>query len=240
MTMSTSPGELDQNTSSTQVNIYARMSDTLVDLTLSVASEAPHMLPMPAPGTHLVFQLVYHMPPSNSHDGLQNTSGRKSLRYRVEDLGSVIIGGSHTGGMQTLKPRQDNESDDDMEEADADSDADCMDQDNGMNISQKRQGESRKQRTLSDAKFVIGDRIIVAILAPRKDGSVASASSAVRDDERQRPGPMMSSRRTPRRGGRGGDMGSRDQAMPRLGDWRKGEALQERWPRAGGRERGRR
>ncbi|KAI5457830.1 Sin3 associated polypeptide p18-domain-containing protein [Mariannaea sp. PMI_226] len=142
-------------------------------------------------------------------------------RYAVEDLGSIIIETSESGA----------ETSDDvnMEEHGADKES------------------SSNDKTLKDARFVVGDYISCAILPPLSDGSVAPASNA----RREIPAPPGG--RGAFRGGfqgrengfgRGGTRGGRDgwrhntgSGFP-MGEWRRGERLPD-GPASRSRGRGR-
>lgn len=121
-------------------------------------------------------------------------------RYLSKDLGSVVIG-----------PRESSEED----------------QSNGAGAG-ARAGPFRLQgndadKTLQEARFVIGDYVDCAILPPMEDGSVALPLIGGR-------GPNVGAMRAFRepgfgggRGGRGGGRGGGERIPP--GDWRRGERI---------------
>ncbi|KAK8012386.1 hypothetical protein PG991_009761 [Apiospora marii] len=164
-----------------------------------------------------------------------NVIGRRGGRFMVKDLGSLVIGDGGPG----LDP----------------DDAECAKQ---IDLS------SDADKTLADARFVVGDYISVAILPPLGDGSVPPASSArmgrgagageagrVRDRFSGVGGGPGGARdrengfgggRLGRSRGRGGGPGRHDDfgrvGVP-MGEWRRGERLPDA-PSAGrGRGRGR-
>ncbi|ORY70052.1 Sin3 associated polypeptide p18-domain-containing protein [Pseudomassariella vexata] len=153
-------------------------------------------------------------------------------RYLVKDLGSVVLGDGGPG----LDP-SDVAAEKQLEGADA-------------------------AKTLSDARFVVGDFVSVAILPPLSDGSVAPATSARmgrgvgagearaivgvspivasardRDRDREMDTQIGFGMRTGRGRGRGGIDGfGRGRGFPE-GEWRRGERLPDAPIRARGRGR---
>lgn len=129
-------------------------------------------------------------------------------RYLSKDMGSVILGAS------------------DRKEENNDS------RENGGAPGRRRFQEDDADKTLADARFVIGDYIDCAILPPLEDGSVAPPisgrgtvpSSALGGGMRAfggpGPGPSRENGYSGRRGsGRGNGIPS--------GDWKRGERLPE-------------
>lgn len=96
-----------------------------------------------------------------------------------------------------------------------------------------------EDKTLGDAKFVVGDYISCAILPPLNDGYIAPSSRAwleqpqtTREGRRtqhmsaQEPRNHLSGQREDGRGGRGGHRGgSIGSGVFPSGDWRRGEQL---------------
>ncbi|KAI1110764.1 hypothetical protein F5Y14DRAFT_342443 [Nemania sp. NC0429] len=163
----------------------------------------------------------------------QDTRGPVSAtKYTVKELGSVVIGDGGPG----LDP----------EDVDAERHLDDTDPD----------------KTLGDARFVVGDYISCAILPPLPDGSVAPASSARMGrgtgagesrlavgrapdgPARERDMPFPRHGRGGAGIGRGGyehfnnSRGPRGGGVP-SGEWRRGERLPEMPPGGRGRNRGR-
>ena len=107
----------------------------------------------------------------------------------------------------------------------------------GAELDEADEAAERREsaKTLSDAKFVVGDYLSCAVLPPLSDGSVSPASAAKRD-----PAPSARDGRGGRRGdypsrdggfgrggGRAGRQGRRDGSAERIppGEWRRGERL---------------
>ncbi|KAH7003979.1 Sin3 associated polypeptide p18-domain-containing protein [Fusarium venenatum] len=128
-------------------------------------------------------------------------------RFGAKDLGSVVIGGDSSSGAPG---------------------------DISMNVAAK--GSDDKHKTLSGARFVVGDYITCAILPPLPDGLVAPASS-VRSEQASgshERGHGISGRR----GSKGSRGDWRDEVggdFP-MGEWRRGERLPDA---LGGRPKGR-
>ncbi|KAF4975222.1 hypothetical protein FZEAL_7960 [Fusarium zealandicum] len=142
-------------------------------------------------------------------------------RFGVKDLGSIVIG-EREGGTGTSD--------------DVDMDAPMRD-------------AKDMDKTLNDARFVVGDYVSCAVLPPLSDGSVAPLSSARRE---QASGPRDSrggyrggfqgrengSNRGGSRGGRGSWRDDVGGGFP-MGEWRRGERLPDGPGGTGGRPRGR-
>jgi histone deacetylase complex subunit SAP18 len=139
---------------------------------------------------------------------LRNTAtvANSPPRFGVKDLGSVVIGGD--SGSDTS--------------GDISMDATAKDSDD-------------KYKTLSGARFVVGDYITCAILPPLPDGSVAPASSVQREHASGSQRGQNSSGRGGSKGNRGGWRDDVGGGFP-MGEWRKGEKLPDA---PGGRSRGR-
>ncbi|KAJ5131553.1 Sin3 associated polypeptide p18 [Penicillium bovifimosum] len=197
------------------LEIYTWQSCTLRELSQLLTSALPSLLPDPPVGTRLCFRLIYP-------DARGAAMGGPDVRgrYLSRDLGSVIVGPRDT-------PLRTDDDEDTQE-------------------TRPRPGPLRFQgleadRPLQDARFIVGDYIECAILAPLEDGSVAPALNGA-------SGPMLGPRagggmrafrdngypRGPRGGPRGGGGDRGPPNMPR-GDWHRGERLPE-----GGRGGGRR
>ncbi|KAL4745396.1 hypothetical protein BDW72DRAFT_211468 [Aspergillus terricola var. indicus] len=179
------------------LQIYTWQSCTLRELAQLLTSALPKMLPDPPIGTRLCFRLIY---PDTKGAAMMGPDARG--RYLSKDLGSVIVG-----------PRE--SSDEEAEK-------------NGASGSGPR-GPFRLQgydaeKTLQEARFVIGDYIDCAILPPLEDGSVAPAIRGERGPNVG--GGMRAFRDNGFGGGRGGRGGrsSGDRGIP-PGDWRRGERV---------------
>lgn len=90
------------------------------------------------------------------------------------------------------------------------------------------------EKTLADARFVVGDFVDVAILPPLSDGSVAPPVQGGRGPPGGPIGSGMRAFGPPRENGggrRGGGPGGR--GLP-SGDWKRGERVPEEWGGRGG------
>ncbi|KAH7308180.1 Sin3 associated polypeptide p18-domain-containing protein [Stachybotrys elegans] len=85
------PDEFASNSPPPHVSIYTWPDCTLNELALELAATEPSLLPTPAVGTRLAFQLVY--PDLRSTTGISNASPR----FAVKDLGTVVIGQGSPG-----------------------------------------------------------------------------------------------------------------------------------------------
>jgi histone deacetylase complex subunit SAP18 len=205
------------------LEIYTWQSCTLRELSQLLTGALPSLLPDPPIGTRLCYRLIY---PDARGAAMGGPDARG--RYLSRDLGSVVVG-----------PKESLLRADDDEEKPA----------------RPRSGPLRFQgaeadKPLHDERFIVGDYIECAILAPLEDGSVApplnGASGPI-------PGPRVGGGggggmrafrengysgyprgpgRGPDRGGpRGGDRGPPN--MP-YGDWNRGERLPDGARRGGG------
>ncbi|GKU00912.1 sin3-associated polypeptide sap18 [Fusarium langsethiae] len=130
-------------------------------------------------------------------------------RFGIKDLGSVVVGGDSSSDISG---------------------------DTSMDATTK--GPDDKHKTLSSARFVVGDYITCAILPPLPDGSVAPASSVRKEQA------SGSHERKHGSFGRGGSKGSRGDWRDEvggdfyMGEWRRGERLPDASDgRPSGRER---
>ncbi|KAH7418241.1 Sin3 associated polypeptide p18-domain-containing protein [Cadophora sp. MPI-SDFR-AT-0126] len=200
------------------VQIYTWPSCTLRELSHLLTSALPSLLPDPAIGTRLSYRLIF---PDTRTSGQVSGPGR----YMTKDLGSVIIG---EGGPGILP---------DEEEAAIV---------RGGQMAGRLGGEPEK--TLQDARFVIGDYVCCAITPPPENGGAAPPPSG---PSRSGYGPGRGEY-----GGRGGGMGPRENGFgggfrgrggPRggggfgqgfvpNGEWRRGEQVPD--GPGGGRGRG--
>ncbi|KAJ5530314.1 hypothetical protein N7527_003707 [Penicillium freii] len=190
------------------LEIYTWQSCTLRELSQLLTSALPSLLPDPPVGTRLCFRLIY---PDARGAAMGGPDARG--RYLSRDLGSAIVG-----------PR------DSALRAEEEEDKEARPRPGPLRF----QG-SEADRPLQDARFIVGDYIECAILAPLEDGSVAPALNGA-------SGPIMGPRggggggmrafrdngypRGPGRGGPRGGGGGGPPHMPR-GDWHRGERLPE-------------
>ncbi|OAG36704.1 hypothetical protein AYO21_09088 [Fonsecaea monophora] len=132
------------------LQIYTWMSCTLRELALLLTQALPQILPDPAVGTRLSFRLVYpDVHASRGGGGRLESEGRG--RYLSKEIGSVVVSApeySNGGG----DGRRGGGSAVQLEGDDAD-------------------------KTLEDARFVIGDFIDCAVFPPLSDGTVVSRGS---------------------------------------------------------------
>ncbi|KAL4891585.1 Sin3 associated polypeptide p18-domain-containing protein [Aspergillus ambiguus] len=197
------------------LQIYTWQSCSLRELSQLLTSALPHLLPDPAVGTRLCFRLIY---PDTKAAATLGPDAAGRGRYLSKDLGSVVVG-----------PRE------------------GFDEDDGAAPAKgplRMQGADA-EKTLQEARFVIGDYIDCAILPPLEDGSVAPPLTVGRGAISSNVGGGMRAFRDAgafggrSRGGRGGGPGG-DRAIP-PGDWRRGERLPDGGPGSGpGPGRGRR
>lgn len=166
----------------------------------------PTLLPQPYAGTRIAFRLVYPDIQGANRPGAQG-------RYIARDIGSVIVGA-----------RTSNEVDD-------------MNDSNGTAVAEAlKQLNGDPDKTLSDAKFLIGDYITCAVLPPLSDGSAPAAPPPVAGPGRGAPGGYGGRGDFGfGRGGRGGRYDDRRTFEDRRpsggvpsGEWRRGEAPPER------------
>ncbi|KAK8194427.1 hypothetical protein M8818_007618 [Zalaria obscura] len=216
------------------MQIYTWPTCTLAELTSLVTSALPQLLPSPAVGTRIGYRLVF---PDTRSVGQAN-SGEGQGRWLSKELGSVVVGQNAGGGGEEGRDGDDEGNEEDPA---------------GLG---PLTGDADK--TLADARFVIGDYISCAIFPPLPDGRVAPLP--VPDRGTGRPGGGRGRENGfggPRefrggRGGRGGyggyggggfaqdrERGFGGAAVP-SGDWRRGERVPEGMGGGfGGRGRGR-
>ncbi|KAJ5088879.1 hypothetical protein N7456_012495 [Penicillium angulare] len=198
------------------LEIYTWQSCTLRELSQLLTSALPSLLPDPPVGTRLCFRLVY-----GDARGVVMGGPDARGRYLSRELGSVVVG-----------PRDSPYR--------TDKDADKLSEERPRAGPLRFQG-SDADKALQDERFIIGDYVECAILAPLEDGSVAPPPArsgsgplptmgggmrAFRDSGFGRPG---------RGGPRGGDRGGPPHVP--MGEWKRGERLPEGGG-GGGRRRG--
>ncbi|KAH8663497.1 Sin3 associated polypeptide p18-domain-containing protein [Tricladium varicosporioides] len=199
------------------VQIYTWQSCTLRELSHLLTSALPSLLPDPAIGTRLAFRLIF---PDTRSPGPGTGPGR----FMTKDLGSIIIG---DGGPGILPEGEE---------------AEIVE---GGAVSGPLGGEPDK--TLMDARFVIGDYVSCAILPPLANGNVAPAPGGaprggfgMGRGGGDFGGRGFSGSRENGFGfrGRGGSRGRGDftQGTVPAGEWRRGERVPE--GPSGGRGRG--
>ncbi|KAI0393618.1 hypothetical protein F5Y17DRAFT_302274 [Xylariaceae sp. FL0594] len=133
---------------------------TLDELAQHISIADEKLLPNPAIGTRLAFRLLYHDTRGLSGGrggGLPGSSSSVvsgNVKFTVRELGSVVIGDGGPG----LDPNDDGDQEGEGK--------------------WKKLEDTDPDKTLQEARFVVGDYISCAILPPLPDGSVAPASSA--------------------------------------------------------------
>ncbi|KAK3725524.1 hypothetical protein LTR37_000494 [Vermiconidia calcicola] len=181
---------LPQTLRTQSVEIYTWPTCTIAELTGLLSTVLPESW---AVGTRCVFKLVF----PDTRGGVSE-SGRG--RWVDKPLGSVVIGGREA-------VMQDSESAG-LEDADAANNP-------GVEIL-----EGDADKTLADARFVIGDYVACTIYPPSQDGRIAPPPSRgpPPNGPRENGGP---------RGGSGGYRGGGSlrggPPPPPIGDWRRGE-----------------
>ena len=193
----------------------------------------PSLLPTPAVGTRVGFRLLFPDTRSVAPGGGEEGRGR----WLSKEVGSVIIGAADGDGAEHADGHENGDAPED-EVADA--------------LKGAYSGDAEK--TLADARFVIGDYVSCAILPPLTDGSVAPLPAP--EMGRGYGGPS-GGRGGPRdggygrggygggrveqngfgggggggfggyRGGRGGRGGGFGAPSVPSGDWRRGERIPE-------------
>ncbi|KAK1984788.1 Sin3 associated polypeptide p18 [Colletotrichum cereale] len=204
--------------------LYTWPDCTLIELAEQIAAADPSLLPSPSVGTRLAFRVIYPdtrnaaAPPGMHHAQSQIP------RFMVKDLGSVVLGDGMTGAILAVNGAEGAEGDIHMAET----------------APTLPDTDTAKDKTLGDAKFVVGDYISCAILPPLPDGSVAPALTARND---RTAGPFSArgglgglASQGPRRDAAFGGRQGRDRDRRRSGhgesgfpegEWRRGERLPE-------------
>ncbi|OBR14256.1 Sin3 associated polypeptide p18 [Colletotrichum higginsianum IMI 349063] len=207
------------------LSLYTWSDCTLTELAGQIVANDPSLLPSPSVGSRLAFRLIY---PDTRHTAAPSSTHHTQIpapRFMVKDLGSVVLGEGAAGAILAAAAAAGEEGPGDIRMADGTATVG---------------DDTAKDKTLGDAKFVVGDYISCAILPPLPDGSVAPALTARND----RTAVPFSARgglgglapQGPRRdaafGGR--QARDRDRRRPGFGDdafpegeWRRGERLPE-------------
>lgn len=236
----------------THLPIHAYPTTTLLELAHHIASLRPAALPSPAIGTRLSFRLIYPdaaAPPAPSRLLPPDQSSAPPPRYLAKDLGSLVLGYEDGRAVKV---------------GNGDDDEDMLNDDDENNgNAQPPEVSPAGNKTLADAKFVVGDYLSVAVLPP--DGSTGAVAPAVVVETSSNrptgtrgfstgvappPGPVRGGGRE--RGALGGGRfgrererewdgrGGRDHrdrghgSFPE-GEWRRGERLPDAGPRGGSR-----
>jgi histone deacetylase complex subunit SAP18 len=191
------------------LQIYTWQTCTLREMAHLLTTALPNLLPDPAVGTRLAFKLIF---PDTRNTGPASAPGK----YMTKELGSIIIGDRGPGVFP------------DEDEAAIVA---------GGQMAGSLGGEPEK--TLQDARFVIGDYVACAILPAMANGSVAPPPNgpirggggfgAGRGDFGGRIGPRENGfgYRGGRGASRGGGFGQGLGAGVPSGEWRRGERVPE-------------
>jgi histone deacetylase complex subunit SAP18 len=132
------------------LQIYTWPSCSLRELSSLLLTALPNLLPKPYAGTRIAFRLVYGDMTGPNRPGAPG-------RFISRELGSVVVGARTNGDAEGM--------DVDVEEASSAGDvAEAL-----------KQLDGEPEKTLGDAKFVIGDYVACAILPPLADGTVQAA-----------------------------------------------------------------
>lgn len=206
------------------LEIYTWQSCSLRELSGLLAGALPSQLPDPQAGTRLCFRLIY--------PDTRGAVAEGRARYLSKDIGSVVLGqtaGDKNGQHQHQQHDEQQRSNGAVAARRRLMDKDGLEQDDS-------------EKTLADARFVVGDYVDVAILPPLDDGSVAPPVQGGRGPPAGPLGGGMRAFRGPREngGGRrgpgpGGVRGPPGNGLP-SGDWKRGERLPE--DRGGGSSNG--
>jgi histone deacetylase complex subunit SAP18 len=193
------------------LQIYTWQSCTLRELAQLLTTALPNILPDPAVGTRLSFRLVYpDTRPPPGGGGRLDDAVRG--RYMSKEMGSVVV-----------SPQ---------EEGHANGNGDAA---GGYNLD----GEDA-EKTLADARFVIGDFVDCAVFPPLSDGSVVPRTGmGMRGGGPPRENGYRGGRGGFDRGGGGmrafgGGRGDNFGATIPSGEWRRGERLPDGGYRGGG------
>ncbi|KZF23962.1 hypothetical protein L228DRAFT_281087 [Xylona heveae TC161] len=129
------------------LQIYTWSSCTLRELSHLLTSALPTLLPDPVIGTRLAFRLIF---PDTRSGGGPDAGRPGGGRYVSKELGSIVVGAGGPG----ILPTED--------EASIVADGPMAGELGG-----------EPDKSLGDARFVIGDYVSCAIFPPLADGSVA-------------------------------------------------------------------
>ena len=170
------------------------MSCTLRELAQLLTTALPGVLPEPAVGTRLSFRLVF---PDTRVDRivpgrLGGEDGRG--RYTMREVGSVVISASDAGRANGNGHAQ---------------------AEGGADGEEWELSGEDSEKTLADARFVIGDYVDCAIFPPLSDGSVVPRGSTM-----GRGGGFANGR-----GRAAATYGVGRGAIIPVGEWRRGERL---------------
>jgi histone deacetylase complex subunit SAP18 len=205
------------------LQIYTWPSCSLRELSTLLLTALPNLLPKPYAGTRIAFRLIYGDLAGPSRPGAPG-------RFLSRELGSVVVGARTDGDAEAM----------DVEGEGASS--------AGAVAEALKQLDGEPDKTLGEAKFVIGDYVACALLPPLADGTVQAAPAPLPTGPRGPPPRDGGGRRAEYangyggRGdfgggyGRGGARGGGGRYDDRHGgaggvphgEWRRGEAPPDR------------
>ncbi|MCJ1332728.1 hypothetical protein MMC10_009422 [Thelotrema lepadinum] len=167
-----------------RIQIYTWPSCTLRELSHLLTSALPSLLPTPVVGTRLSYRLVYpdakesYLAAAAAGGGSRggiNGSGREERvgRYLSKELGSVVVGAEAESSADAM----------DVEKSRGEGEEKALETEGKVTVAAggvmagRLDGEPDK--TLADARFVIGDFVSCAIYPPGANGEVAPAPTPI-------------------------------------------------------------
>ncbi|KAJ9667236.1 hypothetical protein H2201_002757 [Coniosporium apollinis] len=213
------------------LQIYTWPSCTLRELTHLLLTALPSLLPSPAIGTRLSYRLVY----PDTRDYTARGGGPPGAgRYLSKELGSVVVGAGGPGVESA-----------ESVERDRGGEGEGTEKRRGLSQAELERLEGDAEKTLQDARFVIGDYISCAVFPPLPNGDVATGpapGAAFRGSRDLGPPPRGPPPRDVNGFGGNGGYGGRGRAMGGgvgrfeggpgrgggyvpPGEWRRGERL---------------
>lgn len=163
---------------SQHLQIYTWPTCTLRELSHLLVSALPSLLPNPAIGTRLAYRLIYpspQTPPPSAPEGMG--------RYVSKEIGGVIVSANDDDGSEDA----DNGGEGIRGIKPTEEESQIL---GSEGIMTGALGGS-PEKTLQDARFVVGDYISCCILPPLPDGSVAPAPPPPAGEGRSGPAPYM-------------------------------------------------
>ncbi|KAF6217862.1 hypothetical protein HO133_006274 [Letharia lupina] len=157
------------------LQIYTWPTCTLRELSHLLVTALPTLLPSPAIGTRLAYRLVYPDTHNNNHNNNNNATTTTTTmapgRYLSKELGDVVVGDDAAEEGPGRGRRE--------EEGGGGGGGGGGEKVVREGVMAGRLG-GEPDKTLQEARFVIGDFISCAIFAPGADGSVAPGHGAGR------------------------------------------------------------
>ena len=200
------------------LQIYTWPTCTLRELSHLLVSALPSLLPNPAVGTRLAYRLIYpspQTPPPSAPEGMG--------RYVSKDVGSLVVSADDEGGHDEEIDDRERERGESRRMKPTEEEAKILGPEGVMTGALS----GSPDKTLQDARFVVGDYISCCILPPLSDGSVAPVPPPP-GDGRGASGPYMNG------GGRGGGYGGSAPPLRENGYGPSGGGYRGRGGRSGG------